>query len=213
MYTDRFQYHPSSLPRHGRRWVVCHEHDLCDRTCTARQIRPVGCQHGFPGRARARFGACDRRCHQLHDHLEMGLSYEVSCNRSQSCKGFNRAISVPLGVLALSIASVAIPGCFPYGSYSRNTSHRFSMETLNKIDILGSSVLLLATLALTAAFEEAGSRYSWRSAYFISLLVAGTVFWAVFSIWERHVTLSQSVREPVLPWRFFTERMLIGILL
>jgi Na+/melibiose symporter-like transporter len=81
------------------------------------------------------------------------------------------------------------------------------------VDILGSGLLLLATLAVTAGFEEADSRFPWKSAYVISLLTIGGLLWILFSFWERYVTLAKANREPVLPWRFFSERALVGILL
>ncbi|XXG96499.1 hypothetical protein Hte_002782 [Hypoxylon texense] len=37
--------------------------------------------------------------------------------------------------------------------------------------------------------------------------------WMLLIIWERHVTLADGIREPVLPWRFFTQRYIGGILL
>ncbi|TGO85202.1 hypothetical protein BPOR_0420g00020 [Botrytis porri] len=47
-------------------------------------------------------------------------------------------------------------------------------------------------------------------ALFLVLLVILSI---ALLAWERHVTLTDKVREPVLPWRFFTNRVMIGILL
>lgn len=74
-------------------------------------------------------------------------------------------------------------------------------------------MLLLATLSLTAGFEEADSRFPWNSAYVISLLVISVVLSIVLLAWERRVTLASSVREPVLPWRLLTSRAMIGVLM
>jgi len=36
--------------------------------------------------------------------------------------------------------------------------------------------------------------------------------WLLLMIWERHVTLTDSIREPTLPWRLFQHRASIGLL-
>ncbi|TEY56422.1 hypothetical protein BOTCAL_0225g00020 [Botryotinia calthae] len=73
--------------------------------------------------------------------------------------------------------------------------------------------MLFAVLAFTACFMEADSRFPWKSAYVITLLIASVILSIALLTWERHVTLTDKVREPVLPWRFFTNRVMIGILL
>jgi hypothetical protein len=74
-------------------------------------------------------------------------------------------------------------------------------------------LLLLATLALTAGFEEAGSLFPWKSAYVIALLTVSGVLWISLVIWERHLTLKRMVTEPVLPWRFFKSPAMISLML
>ncbi|KAK7753022.1 hypothetical protein SLS62_004971 [Diatrype stigma] len=86
-------------------------------------------------------------------------------------------------------------------------------STLDRVDIPGTILILFATLSLTAAFEEADSQFPWKSAYVITLLVLSGVFWIALVIWERYVTVSNKVREPVLPWSFLTNRQMMGILL
>lgn len=83
----------------------------------------------------------------------------------------------------------------------------------SKIDLPGSLLLILATLSFTSCFQEADSRFPWNSAYVITLLILSVVIWALLLLWERHVTLASKVREPVLPWRFFSSRVILGLLL
>lgn len=85
--------------------------------------------------------------------------------------------------------------------------------TLSRIDIPGTVLILCATLALTSAFEEADKKFPWRSAYVITLLTVSGVLWIALAAWERYVTLSDKIREPILPWRFLTNRQMMGILL
>lgn len=86
-------------------------------------------------------------------------------------------------------------------------------STLARVDISGTILLLFAVLSLTAGFEEADSEYPWKSAYVIALLTISGCLWAVLLVWERYVTRANSIREPVLPWRFFQNRVMVGVLL
>lgn len=85
--------------------------------------------------------------------------------------------------------------------------------TWERVDIPGTALTLSATVALTAAFEEAGQQFPWRSVYVIVLLTVSGVLWITLLVWERVVTLGSKIREPVLPWRFFTNRRMVGVLL
>ncbi|KAI1638591.1 putative multidrug resistance protein fnx1 [Biscogniauxia mediterranea] len=126
-------------------------------------------------------------------------------------------INVPIAAIAFLISIFAIPRGFPYHGQSRMQSTSVKNlgqgSTLNRIDTPGTALLLLATLALTAAFEEADKQFPWRSAYVITLLTVSGVLWIVLLFWERYVTRCDSVREPILPWRFITNRQMMGILL
>jgi uncharacterized iron-regulated membrane protein len=74
-------------------------------------------------------------------------------------------------------------------------------------------MLLIATLCLVAALEEAGIGYPWRSAFVITLLAISGILWVAFLLWERKVTLAATAREPVFPWRFVQSRVWLGMLL
>ncbi|KAI0010006.1 major facilitator superfamily MFS-1 [Xylariaceae sp. FL0662B] len=126
-------------------------------------------------------------------------------------------INVPISSVALGFTIVGMPRDFGFSGISGYHPHTWdriiSKSTLAKVDIPGTFLLLFAVLSLTAGFEEADSEFPWKSAYVITLLVVSACFWAVLLLWERFVTLCRSVREPVLPWRFFTNRVMIGVLL
>ncbi|KAM7185207.1 MFS general substrate transporter [Rhypophila sp. PSN 637] len=91
----------------------------------------------------------------------------------------------------------------------------FTKEKIQKVDFLGGGLLLTSTLAMVAAFEEAGLDFGWNSAFVITLLCVSVVIWAAFIFWERRVTLrynvGQSTTEPVFPWHFFTDRVWLGM--
>lgn len=127
------------------------------------------------------------------------------------------ATSVPPAIPALVFAIIAIPKGFPYHKHEnrrrRNLNMLLNRNTLTRIDIIGSTLLLLATLSLTAGFEEADARFAWRSPYVITLLTVSGLLWIGLLFWERHVTNNIKSIEPVLPWRFATNRVMIGLLL
>ncbi|KAI8952024.1 putative multidrug resistance protein fnx1 [Xylaria longipes] len=126
-------------------------------------------------------------------------------------------INIPIALPALLITLYVIPKDFPYHnqpSYKRNTFRDLvSKSTLDRVDVPGTVLILFATLALTAAFEEADKRFPWRSAYVITLLTLSGLLWIILIVWERYVTLSNTIREPILPWRFLLNREMMGILL
>ncbi|KAI0100756.1 putative multidrug resistance protein fnx1 [Nemania sp. FL0031] len=126
-------------------------------------------------------------------------------------------INVPIAILAFIVSFLFIPNDFPYQGRPNYKSKSFkdliSKSTLDRIDIPGTILLLFATLALTAAFEEADKKFPWRSAYVITLLILSGIFWIGLAIWERYVTLSNTIREPILPWRFVFNREMMGVLL
>ncbi|KAI1382510.1 putative multidrug resistance protein fnx1 [Hypoxylon trugodes] len=130
-------------------------------------------------------------------------------------------INVPIAAPAFIIASRAIPKEFPYHGRAdpqadppiQKARDLINKATLSRIDIPGAILILLATVALTAGFQEADSRFPWGSAYVITLLAGSGLLWTTLIIWERYVTLSNRVREPILPWTFITNRQMLGILL
>ncbi|ETS76594.1 hypothetical protein PFICI_11981 [Pestalotiopsis fici W106-1] len=122
--------------------------------------------------------------------------------------------NVPIGVVGLAMAIVGIPSGFPHNKESSRPSQSPPpARPLDRLDIPGCVMLLLATMSMAAAFQEAGSRFAWDSAYFITLLVVSVLLWIALMVWERRVTLATTTREPVLPWRFLTSRVMVGALL
>lgn len=122
--------------------------------------------------------------------------------------------SIPIGVAVMAIALAGIPTGFPYQNRPDHLrrKHVGAKVSWARFDVPGAVLIFLATLAFTAGFQEAGSRFSWDSAYVITLLVMSAVLWAALMLWERHVTLQSKIREPVLPWRFFTNRKTVGLM-
>lgn len=124
---------------------------------------------------------------------------------------------VPLGAVAFLAACIGMPWDFPYQGQPNhqpiNPGKLFSKEVLGSVDVLGTLLVLLAALSLTAGFEEAGSQFPWKSPYVITLLTMSGLLCIGLIAWERSVTLANGIMEPVLPWRFLTNHRMIGLLL
>jgi MFS family permease len=125
--------------------------------------------------------------------------------------------SIPIATPALIVLMMAIPPNFPrHGQENverKTLKTLLTAETRQRLDFAGAALLLLATLSLTAAFEEAGSQFAWKSAYVITLLIVSGVLWTALLFWERRVTLQASSMEPLLPWRFMKNRAMLSLIL
>ncbi|KAI0100816.1 putative multidrug resistance protein fnx1 [Nemania sp. FL0031] len=125
-------------------------------------------------------------------------------------------INVPVSILCLACVIAGMPKDFPWqGQVSYlQPEHRpaGSRSTLGRLDVLGALLLVFAIVALAAGFEEAGSLFPWKSAYVITLLVLGGVFTIALLVREYYLTKKDGVMEPVLPWRFFTNRFISAVL-
>lgn len=148
----------------------------------------------------------------------MDIPFEVSRSRFRNDRALMcTAFSVPMGTFAVTVLLVVLPSGFPnHGELSAEKSgsrNIFSVKRVEKVDFLGSILLLIATVFLVAALEEAGTRFPWRSPFVITLLTVSGVLWVVFLAWERKVTRASRLREPVFPWRFIQSRVWIGMML
>ena len=111
------------------------------------------------------------------------------------------------------LALVAIPARFP--NHERPRQHEKSLfgDATRRIDFPGFFLFLSACLLLVCALQEAGTDYSWSSPLIISFLIISGVLWAAFLGWQRVIEYQDTIREAVFPWRFMTNRVLMGTLL
>lgn len=111
-----------------------------------------------------------------------------------------------------------MPNGFPHHGVQREKGPSYTRwsggKVFQRLDLVGAILLLIATLFLVAALEEADVNYPWKSAFVITLLTISGLCWIAFLIWSRRITLRErSLREPVLPWRFVQNRVMVGMLL
>ncbi|KAK4224901.1 major facilitator superfamily transporter [Podospora fimiseda] len=121
----------------------------------------------------------------------------------------------PGGILAITIIFISIPFSFPYSS--ETTTNFFS--TLNKekkwkkFDFVGAFASLAASILVVFALEQGGVVYPWNSAAIIVPFVLSGVFWVIFVLWERGISLKGKISEPLFPWRLACNRLVLGLLL
>ena len=89
---------------------------------------------------------------------------------------------------------------------------KFSKASLNRLDTLGVMLLLAASILLVFALEEAGQRYSWKSAVVISTITLAGICWISFIGWEYYVDKSRSPQESIFPLRLLKDRVLVGMM-
>ncbi|KAF2230324.1 MFS general substrate transporter [Viridothelium virens] len=126
-------------------------------------------------------------------------------------------LNVPPGALAGVILVFCLPNHFPYHGNSQNRRHMSGKtsfkQTFQRLDLVGSILLIIATLSLVAALLEASNEFPWKSAFVITLLTISGLCWGVFLLWEYFITISDGIQEPVFPWRFVQSRVWTGMLL
>ncbi|GLA77668.1 hypothetical protein AtubIFM55763_009858 [Aspergillus tubingensis] len=105
------------------------------------------------------------------------------------------------------------PKNFPRKLTSRTAQSNLH-QYLTQADLLGYLLLLGFSLLLVAALEEANVRYAWSSGIIIGCLTGSGVLLAAFLAWEWILSSRKHVRiEPMLPWRLFKSRVVLGIII
>ncbi|GAT29798.1 major facilitator superfamily transporter [Aspergillus luchuensis] len=121
--------------------------------------------------------------------------------------------NVPAGGWAWIMLCLFFPKNFPRGLTSRSAQSKLH-QYLTQADLLGYLLLLGFSLLLVAALEEANVRYAWSSGIIIGCLTGSGVLLAAFLAWEWILSGRKHVRiEPMLPWRLFKSRVVLGIII
>jgi hypothetical protein len=115
---------------------------------------------------------------------------------------------VPSGFFAITLIAIALPRQF-----GKHCPSSWSWKSFNRLDYVGSGLLLTASLLLVTALMEATIDFSWSSAVTIAMLAISGVSWTAFVLWECHVSSRDGPAEPIFPWRFLYNRAWVGMLL
>lgn len=118
--------------------------------------------------------------------------------------------SIPFGVLSGGLLLFTVPRDFPY---QENNKPR-QRPRLENVDFLGALLMLSAVALIISGFEQAASLLSWRTAKALGPLCASAVAWIAFftsQYWHDHRL--QNPIQPVFPWRFCQNRVILGLIM
>lgn len=120
-------------------------------------------------------------------------------------------INLPASAVGLVLIWLAMPGAFPDVSCPGllwNVPKDLVFR--GRVDYPGFGTLLVASVFLIVAIEEAAVLYTWNDAVVIVLLVLAVFSLGAFVTWEWFINHRKSSRDPVFPWRFFKDRVFAG---
>ncbi|KAG8531949.1 uncharacterized protein KY384_003585 [Bacidia gigantensis] len=126
-------------------------------------------------------------------------------------------INLPIGVFALGLVLISMPKRLQTEPAALRAKlpwwHGFQLSTLARVDVLGALLLLGACLLLSTALQQATAGVSFTAAKVLPLLVLAGPVWIAFVVWQWFATTKRTSPEPVLPWRLFTNRVFVGLIL
>ncbi|KAL8805180.1 MAG: hypothetical protein Q9200_005536 [Gallowayella weberi] len=115
--------------------------------------------------------------------------------------------------ISLILIFFLMPYDFPFMGRPEYAMSKLSMASVRKIDFIGATILLAASILLVAALEEGGTEYSWRSAVPLVLLILSVFAWVAFFVRERMQSNKRVDFESVLPWHLVTNRFWASMIL
>ena len=127
-------------------------------------------------------------------------------------------LNAPAGAAASGILIFFLPSDFSAADASilKRLRARFTVGKWERIDFLGSVLMLGASVLVVFALESAGTRYAWGNAAIVGSLVVASVAWGMFVGWEVWVERKQKAgkrQEPIFPMKLLKSRVLAGMLL
>ncbi|KAL8710580.1 MAG: hypothetical protein Q9220_004804 [cf. Caloplaca sp. 1 TL-2023] len=122
-------------------------------------------------------------------------------------------LNIPAGLVSLGCILLLMPHDFPYMGSPQYAKSRLTMASVHRVDFMGATILLAASVLLVAALEEGGTEYSWRSAAPIALLILSVFAWIAFFVRERHQSKRRADFDSVLPWHLTTNRFWASMVL
>ncbi|KAI0892714.1 drug resistance transporter EmrB/QacA subfamily [Annulohypoxylon nitens] len=125
-------------------------------------------------------------------------------------------LNAPAGVVATGLVAFVMPTHFPnLDNLTVRLTFRtkISRASLRRLDTLGAVLLLFSSALIVFAFEEAGSRYSWKSPVILSMITIGGMLFIGFIVWEKLVDRPRAAQEPIFPLRLMKDRMFSALIL
>ncbi|TRX95114.1 hypothetical protein FHL15_003806 [Xylaria flabelliformis] len=120
-------------------------------------------------------------------------------------------LNVPAGFLSSIVLHLAVPSAFPHQGLKKAQKG----PNLDEIDFLGVFLMTTALSLTITSLEQAASTLTWTSAVIFGPLVAAGPVWVafLFSQWYASRERPGSSIQPVFPWRFTKNRVLMALFL
>jgi hypothetical protein len=161
---------------------------------------PAPCLGGLSLKDRRGDGCFSSSTHELA-HVSFALSVFLLTATT---------FSIPTGLIAGALLLLALPADFP----NQGRAKPKEPVSIGNVDFIGAFLMLSAVALTITGVEQAASLLSWRTIEVLGPLCASAIAWiAFFASQYWHASRPQSVVEPVLPWRFCQNRVVVGLIL
>ncbi|KAK3689075.1 putative multidrug resistance protein fnx1 [Podospora appendiculata] len=121
-------------------------------------------------------------------------------------------MNVPPGVITAAILFLTIPFNFPHQGRPDMHDQR-SIRSTKAVDFPGVFLMLAALALIITGFEQAASLLTWTSATVLAPICISVCLWGAFLFAEWRASRPSSRTEPMFPWRFAQNRVMIGLIL
>ncbi|KAK0625390.1 putative multidrug resistance protein fnx1 [Bombardia bombarda] len=125
-------------------------------------------------------------------------------------------LNVPAGAVTGIVIILAVPRDFPHQGQAHAVPGPGS-SVLRAVDFTGALLMLVAIALLITGLEEASTLLSWVEKTVLAPICVAAVVWVAFFLHQRWTTRRQdsgvSLSEPVFPWRFCENRIILGLII
>jgi hypothetical protein len=104
---------------------------------------------------------------------------------------------------------LAVPRDFPYQGLVDQARNR----SLRSLDLLGAFLLISALVLLVSGLEEAVTLLEWNTMTTLFPLCVSILVWFAFFGSQYRNSRPQSQVDPLFPWRFLQNRVMVGLVL
>ncbi|KAK3317315.1 hypothetical protein B0T19DRAFT_289548 [Cercophora scortea] len=121
-------------------------------------------------------------------------------------------MNVPPGALTAIILFLAIPSNFPHQGRADMHDKR-TVKSTKAVDFPEVLLMLAALALLITGFEQAATLLTWTSATVLAPICLSVCLWGLFLFAEWRASRPLSRTEPMFPWRFARDRVMLGLIL
>ncbi|KAI9740045.1 MAG: hypothetical protein M1818_004796 [Claussenomyces sp. TS43310] len=119
-------------------------------------------------------------------------------------------LNTPTGVVSGTLLLLAVPADFP----NQGRTEPRKQPSFKEVDFIGALLMLSALALVITGLERAASLLTWTTADALGPLCASALALIAFLACQYwHASRPRSLIEPVFPWRFCQNRVVMGLIL